>query len=206
MISGRSRSAILTITEIIRSFEDHGMVDVFGMYPQTQVFLSILAYSGLQKIFEEEGLANQYYDIAKPSHGHVENLDEIQNSKLMDELAHYAAYASAAYGWKLGFAMKGTTFLGKITKFRFPRRTRSPRPFNETEARPPMMTGGRLRDVAISDTSFFLRKTGRKESEIVASEWSSDTHRPGYVIARDPVRKALVFSIRGTWSFQVSSL
>ncbi|KAL7581610.1 hypothetical protein ACA910_022165 [Epithemia clementina (nom. ined.)] len=207
IITGRSRSAILTIIEIIQSFEDHGVVDLFGKYSQPQIFLSIVAYSGFQKTFEREGLAEHYHsDITYPPRDIVKKGND-DDAALLNNLAHYASYASAAYGWKLGFAMKGTSLLGKITRGQIgksrPSRRNEESANNDSFSSIPMLTGGKWNDVpGISDSSFFLRKTGRKESDIVAAEWRSDTHRPGYVIVRDPSRKALVFAIRGTWSFQ----
>ena len=187
------------------------MVDIFGKYSQPHILMSIVAYRCLQKTFELDGLTDQYHECPKTTSGD----NNIIDSMLLDNLAHYSVYASAAYGWKLGFAMKGTSLLGKIT--RHPRMTKKVRSSGPPESalqshggqpswKSPSRSEGSSgwKDVPITDSSFFLRKTGLQESDVVAAEWRSDTHRPGYIIVRDPSRKALVFSIRGTWSFQVS--
>lgn len=201
LLSSRSRSAIFTIVEIIQRFEDHGVVDVFGKHSQPQIFWSLVAYSGLQKTLESVGLVDQYHGDTTVS---LTNLVTVQDPVLLHSLAHYVVYASAAYGWKLGFAMKGTTFLRKITKGRGQdqRRSMFRAGGGGGDGKPPFWKRSLHRTLpTINDMSFFLRRTGVKESDIVAAEWRSDTHRPGYVISRDPERKELVFSIRGTWSF-----
>mmetsp|Transcript_15968 Transcript_15968/g.43965 ORF Transcript_15968/g.43965 Transcript_15968/m.43965 type:complete len:648 (-) Transcript_15968:758-2701(-) len=187
-LSGRSRSAIFTIIDIIRRFHDHGVVDIFAKYPQNQIFWALVAYSGLQRTMEREGLMEQYHGEEMP----YEETNTVSDAALMETLAHYSVYSSAVYGWKLGYAMKGTTFIKRIARGRFLRRER-------VHSKSRVDSFWKLNGT-ISDLSFFLRRTGRSESDVVDAEWGTDTHSPGYVIVRDPERKALVLSVRGTWT------
>lgn len=50
------------------------------------------------------------------------------------------------------------------------------------------------------DLQALLRRTGVALEDVVAAEWESRTHRPGYYIVRDRVKKKIVLCIRGTWT------
>jgi len=199
-LSGRSRSAIFTIIDIIRRFRDHGVVDLFAKYSQPQIFWSLVAYSGLQRTIEAEGLIEQYFadNSTVGDDDALDRVDQVEDPALLDTLSYYSVYASAAYGWKLGFAMKGTTFLKKISRGKFMGERKAPH--HKSREEPFWKRNGTNFNISISDMSFFLRRTGRQESDVVAAEWGTDTHSPGYVITRDEARQALVVSVRGTWS------
>ena len=201
-LSRKTRTAIRTILDIIRRFKDHGVIDIFKKYSQAQIFWSLVAYGGLQRAIHTENLWQYYHaDNATADDSNFMAHEEVDDAELLETLQHYSVYASAVYGWKLGYAMRGTTILGKLRRWRV---------FDEQRRGPPKQSsrgvpmGKRFNhsnwNVSISDMAFFLRRTGREESDIVRAEWGTDTLKPGYVIARDPARKALVFSIRGTWS------
>jgi pimeloyl-ACP methyl ester carboxylesterase len=52
--------------------------------------------------------------------------------------------------------------------------------------------GGSLRTV--------LQRTGLNETHILDAVWQAETHRPAYLLVRDPVKRSIVLTIRGTWS------
>lgn len=50
------------------------------------------------------------------------------------------------------------------------------------------------------DLQALLRRTGTLEEDVIAAEWESRTHRPGYFIVRDQTKQKIVLCIRGTWT------
>eukprot|EP00977_Amphora_coffeiformis_P023003 scaffold12050_cov168-Amphora_coffeaeformis.AAC.9 len=45
-----------------------------------------------------------------------------------------------------------------------------------------------------------LQQTGLTESNVIEAAWTANTHRPAYLLVQDPHQKAIVLTIRGTWS------
>ena len=45
-----------------------------------------------------------------------------------------------------------------------------------------------------------LQQSGLDESNIIKAEWQANTHRPAYLLVQDPTQKAIVLTVRGTWS------
>jgi hypothetical protein len=56
------------------------------------------------------------------------------------------------------------------------------------------------RRIRFGDFQTLLAHTNLSSEDIVACKWISSTHRPGYFIARDRQKKAIVLCVRGTWS------
>jgi hypothetical protein len=81
-------------------FGDHGVVDVFKQYPSKDVVLAVLALSRLQKA--ALCYAEEHHSLAK----------EVDDPELLENLAHYAKFAHAAYGWKMDLALRGKLHLG----------------------------------------------------------------------------------------------
>jgi hypothetical protein len=50
------------------------------------------------------------------------------------------------------------------------------------------------------DLQALLRRTGTLEEDVIAAEWESRTHRPGYFIVRDQSKQKIVLCVRGTWT------
>lgn len=49
------------------------------------------------------------------------------------------------------------------------------------------------------DIQALLRRTGIPLEDVIAAEWESRTHRPGYFIVRDRAKKKIVLCVRGTF-------
>ena len=97
MLSPESAQAVKNVRTIIQSFPDHGVVDVFKKYPAKDVVISIMALAKLQRVAA-------HYDELQDE---TKSMDNTISNDLLHELAHYAVYANAAYGWKLDLAFKG---------------------------------------------------------------------------------------------------
>ena len=95
-VSSETAKALTTIRNIITKFPEYGVVDVFRMYSTKDIILSIVAFSRLQ------GLDAATYDAKQDNNSNDVTVDR----ELVDDLAHYCAFANAAYGWK-GFAFCG---------------------------------------------------------------------------------------------------
>lgn len=89
------------IRKIIKQFKDHGVIDVFKEYPTKDIVVSIFALSKLQT-------ATAYYEEKQATPG-----PEV-DPELIQQLAHYSAYASAAYGWKMEVAFRGRLHMGNM--------------------------------------------------------------------------------------------
>jgi hypothetical protein len=50
------------------------------------------------------------------------------------------------------------------------------------------------------DLQALLRRTGLPPEDVIAAEWKSRTHRPGYFIVRDQSKQKIVLCVRGTWT------
>lgn len=101
-------AAIKAIQEILDSVDDHGVIDVFKRYPTKELVAAIYALSRLQA-------ASEFHlgQIAKRrKFGPLKDFPRLEENELLDELCHYAPFASAAYGWKLDLATAGRIHRG----------------------------------------------------------------------------------------------
>ena len=101
-MSKESIKAARSIQRILESVEDHGVVDVFSKYPTQELLASTYALSRLQAVSQAYD-RQQYYD------GQI-----VKDEKLLEALAYYAPYASAAYGWTLDLATAGNLHFGDL--------------------------------------------------------------------------------------------
>jgi hypothetical protein len=147
-MSKESATAIKQIRKILTNVEAHGVVDPFN---SKHIWGAVYALSRLQR-------AAIWHD-----HLHQQSLPEIQDRKLLEDLAHYAVYANVAYGWKMDLAFRRRLHLG-------------------------------------GDLQALLRRTGIPLEDVIAAEWESRTHRPGYFIVRDQTKMKIVLCVRGTWT------
>lgn len=121
--------AVKTIRQIIENFPNHGVIDVFSLYSTKDVVASILALSRLQSaaLYRKETLAeddrarggNDFLTAALSQiSGSSDSDDSIDNERgLLEDLAHYSAYAHCAYGWKFGL-LSGRLHLGDTRMLR----------------------------------------------------------------------------------------
>ena len=98
--------AVKNINDILNKFSDHGVVDLFQLYPSKDIVMSVLALSRLQRAANESSV--RFASNEKDEIGH----SVIADMALLSDLAHYAAFANAAYGWKGGLALSGRLHLG----------------------------------------------------------------------------------------------
>jgi hypothetical protein len=96
-LSNETAQAIKTIRKILESFPEYGVVDLLGLYSPKDVILSIISLSRLQRVVE-------YCHSRDSSRGSatVNSIDDAIPIKreTLNDLAHYAKVAHAAYGWK----------------------------------------------------------------------------------------------------------
>jgi len=123
LVSDETSNAFTNIAQIIRESGDHGVVDIFKLYSKREVLSSMIALSRLQKVCinssDTEYCINssgtkrtgqQYKNLSFTPSPTKAQLDD----RLLSELAHYSAYANAAYGWKGGLALSGKFYLGDL--------------------------------------------------------------------------------------------
>jgi len=108
LLSEETSRAVKKVRNIIKNFPDIGIVDIFNLYPTKDVVNSILALSRLQNLKRvEDEISERKYDFSNPSK-EASSSDINKNNVSMNEpellcdLAHYAVFANAAYGWKMG--------------------------------------------------------------------------------------------------------
>lgn len=108
LLSKESTKAMKAIQKII-DHDDHGVVDVFALFPTRDLVASMLALSRLQRVVE-------YHSASSPStsgnscssyyNSQINRMngtiDLYQENELLSDLAHYSRFAHAAYGWKFG--------------------------------------------------------------------------------------------------------
>jgi hypothetical protein len=120
--------AVKTIRQIIENFPNHGVIDVFSLYSTKDVVASILALSRLQRaaLYRTETLAeddragggNDFLTAAFSLPKSSDSDASIYNERaLLEDLAHYSAYAHCAYGWKFGL-LSGRLHLGDTRMLR----------------------------------------------------------------------------------------
>ena len=114
LVKSDTIAAVRTVQTILESVDDHGVIDVFKKYPIQDSVASIYALSRLQAATEF------YYNSqtgSKSGGSHtpaVEDFPILQDEGLLEELNHYAPYASATYGWKLDLATAGRLHRGDL--------------------------------------------------------------------------------------------
>jgi len=123
-MSKETSSAVGKIGSILHNFSSHhGVVDVFSNYPIRDIAASIIALSRLQGIDEnsqdiEARLTKLSSDcVGENMNGypnlHVEKgVAIVINNALLDDLAWYAKFATAAYGWGGRLAFRRLQKLG----------------------------------------------------------------------------------------------
>ena len=105
MFSKESAEVVKTIQSILSNVHtEHGVVDVFGKYRTMDVLASAVALSRLQRIVVPHERSVQLERSIKHS--------VAVDSDLVEELAHYAKYAHAAYGWTLDLALRWKVHFG----------------------------------------------------------------------------------------------
>ena len=121
LLSEETNLAVKNIRSIMTNFPDFGVVDIFAKYPTKDVVASILALSRLQRVNPSflKAFNNEHSDKSGKSRtgysdttsidksgGSTNTLsrdsDEEVEEELLCNLAHYATFANAAYGWKIG--------------------------------------------------------------------------------------------------------
>jgi Lipase (class 3) len=102
MFSKESLEVVKTIQSILSNVHtEHGVVDVFGKYRTIDVLASIIALSRLQRIVVP-------YERSIQTERNGERSSDVD----IKELAHYAKYAHAAYGWTLDLALRWKVHFG----------------------------------------------------------------------------------------------
>ncbi len=136
LLSQESAFAMRTIRKIVKDFPEHGVVDVFSEYPTKDVIMSILALSRLQRTFytintssstgqpllqennnnrnRQSSLFHRLFSMMSLSSFADGDFGfELEEYKLMADLAHYSAFAHAAYGWKMQM-LSGKIHMGDL--------------------------------------------------------------------------------------------
>lgn len=112
LVKSDTIAAVRTIQTILESVDDHGVVDVIKKYPLQDLIASLYALSRLQAATEF-----WYRQTSEPSVGGyspVEEFPVVNDEGLLEELNHYAPFASATYGWKLDLATAGRLHRGDL--------------------------------------------------------------------------------------------
>ena len=115
LVSEESISAFQTIGQILFKFDsEFNIINVFAKYPTKDVILSIIALSRLQHASVYADKQNNKFDVApcmpQDLQAHYDFRDK--NSDLINDLAHYSIFATAAYGWKSRLALSGKLHFG----------------------------------------------------------------------------------------------
>jgi len=86
--------AFKTVIDIVSRFSDHGVVDVFSLFPARDVMSSILALSRLQHASlyyqEQEGIVNEH---SSPGRNGTDTT-VLPNLELLRDLARYSVFAN----------------------------------------------------------------------------------------------------------------
>jgi hypothetical protein len=97
--------AARAIRKILASVDDHGVIDVFAKYQPQELIASVYALSRLQA-------ACQFHDRSSLVVQSQDKDDDLVD--LLDDLRHYAPYATATYGWKMDLATTGRLHRGDL--------------------------------------------------------------------------------------------
>jgi hypothetical protein len=104
-------SAVKTIHTILESVDDHGVVDVFKKYSPQELIAAIYALSRLQAVSEFHN--DTTYGESGTFHP-MRDFPLLDDDELLEDLYHYASFASAAYGWWLDLATAGRFHYGDL--------------------------------------------------------------------------------------------
>lgn len=196
LLSAESAMAVKTVRKIIEDFPDHGVKDVFALYPTKDVVASIIALSRLQSAsYYAYNKMEQYnngrtggsgswtigtdllaaalkdYSDSSSEEGTTGDVsDDIDDNRANEILKERELIADLAHYSRFAHAAYGWKFALLSGKIHF------------------------------GDTSMLLRKTGLKRRHLIATNWRSKTHLPAYFLARDIKRRKIVLCIRGTLS------
>ena len=102
-----------TIRSILDDFPDHGVVDLFAIYPTKDVVASILALSRLQRASSTYAQSQMKHRKTADSDSRHKQNDLTKEVGSLSEIAHYAVFAHAAYGWKMGL-LSGELHMGDL--------------------------------------------------------------------------------------------
>lgn len=97
VLSQESVAAFKHIREM--RLDNHGVVDIFAKYRKVDVAMSLLALGRLQ-----ERRRRRLWTKGADEGGLHSSYPLVDDAQLIDDLAHYAVFANAAYGWKMELA------------------------------------------------------------------------------------------------------
>ena len=104
-LSSESLEAVKSVQDILRSVEDHGVeVDVFRRHRKRDLIASIYALAKLQSACQHLRQSRQ------------EEIGDTVSNDLLKELAYFAKFSTAAYGWTLELATRGAAHRGDSTR------------------------------------------------------------------------------------------
>ncbi len=200
---------------VLTKFTENGVKDIFSLYPTKDIVLSAVALSRLQRasslfaenmekklnVTKKKGSISEFFFsffgfTSNNVRGSIDTNKGLEYEKeLLSDLSHYAVFANAAYGWKLGFALSGILHLGDMKALI-------------------KKTGVRKEDIVTTrwHSSTYLpvsEKYSHPYSDIVyLGLFLTEKHlkklntrcKKAYFIVRDVKRKHIVLCIRGTLS------
>eukprot|EP00542_Grammatophora_oceanica_P002584 CAMPEP_0194070340 /NCGR_PEP_ID=MMETSP0009_2-20130614/88130_1 /TAXON_ID=210454 /ORGANISM="Grammatophora oceanica, Strain CCMP 410" /LENGTH=615 /DNA_ID=CAMNT_0038723605 /DNA_START=271 /DNA_END=2118 /DNA_ORIENTATION=+ len=127
LLSPESARAVKSVRSVITQLSSHhGVENVFRKYPPKDLVYAILALGKLQRA------AEQYRKIEDLDYYYPQKVDstskrkrstrikksssfkEFKDMELLKEIAYFAVYANAAYGWTLDLALSGRVNLGDL--------------------------------------------------------------------------------------------
>lgn len=106
-LSTETANAVKTIRKVVVSFPEYGVVDLFGLYSPKEVILSIIALARLQSV-----VSNHHQQQKQQQLKNEKDMNNSIDKETLNDLAHYAKFAHAAYGWKGLAAFCGRLHLG----------------------------------------------------------------------------------------------
>ena len=109
MFSEESAAAVKTIRTILSNVEDHGVVDIFKTYSSQDIAASLYAFYRLQRVARHYEAIHHHHHQEQQQQQHPYPKDLLH---VLEDLSHYAVYATAAYGWKMDLAFHGKFHLG----------------------------------------------------------------------------------------------
>lgn len=119
LFSRESVEAVKAIKAILSdAHQQHGVVDVFGKYRTYDILAALMALNRLQNaaLVYERTNTNSRSNNNNIEHGQQPSSEILpdceENKALLKDLAHYAVYANAAYGWKMDFAIRWRVHMG----------------------------------------------------------------------------------------------
>jgi pimeloyl-ACP methyl ester carboxylesterase len=132
-MSSETVQASQTVRRIFASVRDHGVIDVFSKYPTQELLASVYALSRLQAASQAYERRKYYLDQVEEEEDdddddvrYDEEEDHTLNSTtttttpyckdtaLLEELAYFLPFASAAYGWTMDLATAGRLHFGDL--------------------------------------------------------------------------------------------